>query len=589
VVYVCGNPLPAGTSLAQAALRAWTVGLIPNAACGAVQNEAAPTISGNPQPGGTLSASPGSWTSTCFPLASFSYVWDNGATGPVIDVGAGDVVATRFVTVTACNTEGDCAAASSAGLTIQPGPQPAAVAVGVPLAAAMQVGGADQVLSASSAQSASTATVPASVAGGSPQVAPHAIPCGMQNSSAPLVSATGLTPGSSASTTTGRFNTLGCTSVTFTFQWLRDGAEVASGQNYVLQPADVGTSITSFVTACGTDPFDGEVCTGVASSNALFPVPPPPPPCSGPPANTDAPSIAGGNTVGSTLSVLSNGGWLNGANCAAITFTYQWERDGVAIAGETGTSYLVHSGDVGGSLILEVFASNDVGGTEAVSNAIAIAANDPPLTPSGLFRPSAGDVIDGAAGDVFDATYSDPNGDTGSIAYTILDSNGSPATTPDPLVGPTVVSGANSPVTLPNALPEGVYTWSAVATDDLGLPSAPSDPVSFLVDHAPATPGLLSPADQAVVPTVAPTLTVEQSSDSDPVAYQFSISTTPGDCLTGGNISDWLSGTPSWTPANLSDGTSYWWCARAQDDVVRAQGTNVSDWSAPRELSIQLP
>jgi RHS repeat-associated protein len=346
---------------------------------------------------------------------------------------------------------------------------------------------------------------------------------------------------------------------------------------------------TSYV--LGVDAFDAAGNRSAQASKSVLTSACPPPPCSAKPVNTIAPSIGAVDRLSNTSSLVSNGAWTNGTNCAAVAFRYQWERDGIVVAGATGTSYRVQAGDAGHSLKLEVFASNDLGSTEALTNAIVIVPNGPPVTPFEAFRPADGDVVDGAAGLPFDAKYSDPDGDNGSIAYTILDANGNPATTPDPLVGPTVISGSTSTVFLPSALPEGVYTWSAVATDSLGLSSDPSDPVAFLVDHAPATPGLVSPDDQAALPTVAPTLTVAQSSDSDPVAYQFSVSTTPGDCLTGGNLSDWLWGTPSFTPVSLADGKSYWWCARAQDDVVRAPtlGTNVSGWSAPRKLSIELP
>lgn len=130
VVYACGDPLPEGTSLQQVANKAWTLPassdqpIVPYATCGLIQNVGAPGISGNPQPGNTLNASPGSWTDPCYQIVSFGYTWNNGASGPSYNISQGDVGATLYVTVTACDTEGNCGSASSGGVTIQPGPPP---------------------------------------------------------------------------------------------------------------------------------------------------------------------------------------------------------------------------------------------------------------------------------------------------------------------------------------------------------------------------------------------------------------------------------------------------------------------------------
>src|ERR1043166_5803498 len=117
-IYLCGDPLPIPGS--AGVLTADT----PNITCGLITNVGAPSISGTPQPGNTLSASPGSWQDACYQIVSFAYQWSNGAGGPSYTVQDGDVGQTLSVTVTACDTEGNCASASSDGVTIQPGPPP---------------------------------------------------------------------------------------------------------------------------------------------------------------------------------------------------------------------------------------------------------------------------------------------------------------------------------------------------------------------------------------------------------------------------------------------------------------------------------
>lgn len=82
-------------------------------------------------------------------------------------------------------------------------------------------------------------------------------------------------PGNTATTTNGSFNTNGCIGVTFSYQWLRNVTTgVGSSQTYVLQSADVGTSITSLVTVNATDQSTGDPVSNSAGSNAINPTNP---------------------------------------------------------------------------------------------------------------------------------------------------------------------------------------------------------------------------------------------------------------------------------------------------------------------------
>ncbi len=64
-----------------------------------------------------------------------------------------------------------------------------------------------------------------------------------------------------------------------------------------------------------------------------------------------APSITGLATVGATLTAVP-GAWDSG-----VTFTYQWKRSGVAIAGEVNATYLVAAKDLGSAITVTAFGS----------------------------------------------------------------------------------------------------------------------------------------------------------------------------------------------------------------------------------------
>jgi hypothetical protein len=88
------------------------------------------------------------------------------------------------------------------------------------------------------------------------------------------------------------------------------------------------------------------------------------------PVNTVAPSIAGNTTIGSTLTG-SDGTWTG-----AISITHQWTRNGVALAGETGSSHVVVHADQGGPVAFKITATNASGST-FTSAAVSIPAAVP--------------------------------------------------------------------------------------------------------------------------------------------------------------------------------------------------------------------
>lgn len=84
------------------------------------------------------------------------------------------------------------------------------------------------------------------------------------------------------------------------------------------------------------------------------------------PANTVAPAVTGTPTEGEILST-TDGTWTG---TPAPTFTYQWYRDGVAIAGATDNTYTLVTADVGTMIDVDVTATNLNGVVAATSNEV---------------------------------------------------------------------------------------------------------------------------------------------------------------------------------------------------------------------------
>jgi hypothetical protein len=86
------------------------------------------------------------------------------------------------------------------------------------------------------------------------------------------------------------------------------------------------------------------------------------------PANTSPPTITGTPVAGHNLT-CNKGSW---SGSLPQTYARHWLRNGVAIAGATGSTYLITSADVGKQLRCRVTASNNAGSAMATSAAVTI-------------------------------------------------------------------------------------------------------------------------------------------------------------------------------------------------------------------------
>lgn len=134
--------------------------------------------------------------------------------------------------------------------------------------------------------------------------------------------------------------------------WLRNGSAIsgASGSTYLLVSADVGANISFRVTATGEGGSTNGTSAPVGPVDAS-PVP----------SWTVDPYITGTASIGQTL-VGSDGTLVNGTVSAR-----QWLRNGVAISGATGSTYVLVSADIGTTITFRVTASNTGGSASATS------------------------------------------------------------------------------------------------------------------------------------------------------------------------------------------------------------------------------
>lgn len=260
-------------------------------------NTAVPTISGTPEVGDTLTASPGTWSGST-PI-SYSYAWSDGATGQTDTLTSADVGQNITVTVTASNDIGTAVVVSAQTAVVVPVPVGPSNTTAPAISGTPQVGdtlsasqgtwtgdtpmtfaykwsdgttGSTDTLTSADVGTSVTVTVTATNDGGSAsatsssvgpvQPVPKVPPT---NLSAPTISGTPQA-GDTLTASPGTWN--GDTPITYTYAW-SDGA---TGSTDTLPASDVGKEITVTVTATN----DGG--TQTATSAGVGPVTAAPPP-----------------------------------------------------------------------------------------------------------------------------------------------------------------------------------------------------------------------------------------------------------------------------------------------------------------------
>ncbi|KQO97561.1 excalibur calcium-binding domain-containing protein [Leifsonia sp. Leaf264] len=167
--------------------------------------------------------------------------------------------------------------------------------------------------------------------------APSVIEKVLTSTPIPTVSGTGLV----GQVLTGRAGSWAPAGIAFSYQWKRNGVAIpqATALTYKLTPGDGGTSVT-FVVTGSKGGYTPVTKTSAASSiQRLL-------------TATPTPSVTGTKRVGQTLTGQP-GTWAP----TGVALTYQWKRNGIAIAGATASSYKLVAADASTSVTLAVTGS----------------------------------------------------------------------------------------------------------------------------------------------------------------------------------------------------------------------------------------
>ena len=136
----------------------------------------------------------------------------------------------------------------------------------------------------------------------------------------------------------------------YAYAWQRTGSAIggATSSTYTITGADVNQAITCSVVAANA--------AGSSVAAVSAPVVPAAVPSGAVPVNTTLPSISGTPQQGQTVSCLT-GSWTN----SPTSYLISWERDGLPIAGATGSAYTLTAADVGQAVTCTVVAVNGLG------------------------------------------------------------------------------------------------------------------------------------------------------------------------------------------------------------------------------------
>ena len=164
---------------------------------------------------------------------------------------------------------------------------------------------------------------------------------------------------------------------TISYQWRRDGSVIddATGSNYTLTQADVGSAIT--VTASYTDGQGTSESVTSSATSAVANVNDTP---------TGSVSISGTAIQNQQLTVTNTLADADGLG----SISYQWNRDGLAIDSATGSNYTLTQADVGSAITVTANYTDGQETTERVTSTATDAVtniNDVPtgsLTISGI-------------------------------------------------------------------------------------------------------------------------------------------------------------------------------------------------------------
>jgi len=285
------------------------------------------------------------------------------------------------------------------------------------------------------------------------------------------------------------------------YQWQRDGADIvgATGGTYATTQADVGSVMT--VVASYTDDQGTAESVTSADTAAVSNV-------------NDAPggSVVIDNTTPAQGDTLTASNTLTDADGLSGPISYQWQRDGIDIAGATNSGYTTSQSDVGAVITVVASYTDDEGTDESVTSAGTATVTNVNDAPGGSV------VIDNttpAQGDTLTAsnTLTDADGLSGPISYQWQRDGSDIAGA----TGTTYTTGQDDV--------DAVLTVVASYTDDEGTDESVSSAGTAAVSNVNDAPGGSVSIDNTT-PAQGDTLTASNNlTDADglsgPISYQW--------------------------------------------------------------------
>ena len=249
-----------------------------------------------------------------------------------------------------------------------------------------------------------------SVATAAVEARPNNAPTGL-----PTISGTAQAGQTLTANTSGIGDEDGLDNVSYSYQWMRDDADIAgeTAQTYDLSDDDVGKTIRVRVTF--TDDREHEETLTSAATAAVEARPNVEP--------TGLPTISGTAQAGETLTA-STSGIDDEDGLDNVSYSYQWVRDDADIAGETAQTYEVTDGDVGKTIKVRVTFTDDREHEESLTSAATAAVearksnavSEEPATVTAIWSAT---LTVGAGGDRLGYSLYGPVGELSSTQFSI--------------------------------------------------------------------------------------------------------------------------------------------------------------------------
>ena len=166
----------------------------------------------------------------------------------------------------------------------------------------------------------------------------------------------------------------GLTNVSYGYQWLADGVDIAGATDstYTLTDSEVGKAVqvaVSFTDNAGNEESLTSAATGTVEARPNSPV-------------TGQPAISGTAQVGETLTADTSA-IADQDGLSNVSYGYQWIAGGTDLSGATGSTYTLTSAEVGKTVQVSVSFTDDAGNDESLTSAAtaAVAALERPGKP----------------------------------------------------------------------------------------------------------------------------------------------------------------------------------------------------------------